>query len=78
MLANAGIERLQGNMPMRLFATLVIAPILAHFSECLPYLLLPSWHKAETELFPEAGPDSKKERPLQSVSNDLLGFPMFF
>ena len=47
-------------MPIHLCATPLIAPILAHFSECTPYLLIPSWHKAETQLFSEASSASKE------------------
>ncbi len=60
---NAGIERLQGNMPTRLCATPLIAPILAHLWECLLHLLYPSWHKAETETLSEASLGSKEAAP---------------
>jgi len=60
---NAGIEPMQGNMPIRLCATPAIAPILAHLSECLLYPLSPSWHKAYTEPFSEASQSSKEAAP---------------
>ena len=64
---NAGIDRLQGNMPTRLCATPLIAPILAHFWECLLHLLYPSWHKVENRPFSVADPNPKESAPCSRV-----------